>query len=53
MAGYEHGVAEGDRQQEADAERAEDLTLPHGPERSSQPGREADEGARGGEEIGR
>jgi hypothetical protein len=53
MAVHEHGVAEGDRQQEAAAERAEDLAPTHSPDRRSQPGCEANEGTDADEEIGR
>lgn len=51
MALHEDGVDEGDQQQETEAERGEDLTPPHGPDRRPEPGRQAEEGASAGEYI--
>src|SRR5258706_1830248 len=52
MAIHEEGVAEGDQRQDTDAECAEAIVPTYGPERRTEPGRDAEEGASADEAIG-
>src|SRR5260370_23546089 len=53
MAIHEEGVAEGDQRQHTDAECARDIMPTHGPERCTEPRRDAEEGTNADEDIGR